>query len=372
MPSEVYSVEEVDALLDAIPTPPPGPAPGGGLEGVVQLDSFEGDDDDERLDNALAYAAAQTMIPAVAFPPRKTNLNRGGRAPYSGLKLLGPSSVGPKNLEISSGKLVNHRIVLGTGIGSGARSLFVGGGTYYDVYLAGLALQGTGTQQLWSQPTGTLYACEFNSLNLYGLGSAFGNVGEKCLLTQVVFSGFWTVLGATSQQFNIGGSDNDFWVAGFCNMGGNGDPNADFWFRLNGVGKTRIGSLYLTAGRCKGIRVSGASENSQIEFRGVRFEGYHSDKPSTSLVQIDSGNVLFDGGDLGYAKPVITQKGGTLKLLGCNFERGAQQNPNDPVLIQTAGTAYLYACTSTDGGPINVDGANIIRDRRGHPWWWPF
>jgi hypothetical protein len=358
-------------LPDPNPTPPP--SGGGGLVGVAQLDSFDGSNDDAKLDNALSYAASQTMIPYIQFGARRTDLNKGGRPPFSGMKLLGPNSAGPKNLEIQGGKLVNHRVVLGSGVGTGAKSLFVSGSTIYDIYMSGLAFQGSSSQQLWSQPAGTLYACEFNSLTLYGLRGGFGNNSEKCLMTQVVFSGHWTVLGSTWQQFHIGGSDNDFWVAGYCNMGGNGDPNADYWFRLNGVGKTRVGSLYLTAGNAKGIRISGASESVQIEFRGVRFEGYHSDKPSSSLVLIDSGVVLFDGGDIGYAKPVITQNGGTLKLNGVHFERGSHQNPNDPLLIQNGGTAYVWAPTVSDGGPLKWQGSNIIQtSRRRRHWWWPF
>jgi hypothetical protein len=369
MPEQVYSAAEVDALIEAIPAPTPPPPSDTVLAGLVTLDSFDGANDDDKLTNALSYCGAQTMIPALQFPARKVSLNVGGRAPFSGMKLLGPNSRGPKNLELSGGKLVNHRVQFGSGIGLGAKSWFAHGGTLYDIYMQGLAFQGTSTQQLWSQPSGTLYACEFESLNLYGMGASFGNVNEKCLMTQVVFSGMWTVLGSTTQQFHIGGSDNDFWVSGYCNMGGNGDPNADYWFRLDGVGKTRVGSLYLTAGRCKGIRVSGASEGVQIEFRGVRFEGYHSDKPSSGLIQIDSGHVLFDGGDIGYSKPVIIQNGGVLKLSGVNFERGSYQNQNDPLLIQNGGTAYVWAATISDNGPMKWQGSNIIQTSRRH-WWW--
>jgi hypothetical protein len=115
-------------------------APAVPLSGVVQVDSFAGATDDIKLDAALLYASQQTRIPYVQMPPRDFTWNKPGRIPFSGMKIIGPNSPGWKNLELASGKYVNHRVSFGAAIGVGNNAAFNGNGqTLYDIYIANLA-----------------------------------------------------------------------------------------------------------------------------------------------------------------------------------------------------------------------------------------
>lgn len=187
------------------------------VNGVVQLDAYPGATDDDKLTAALADVRAQTKIPAIQFPARTVTLSQ-TRTYFNGMKLIGPGVNGPKNLELSGGSLVTHKVMLN--VGNGASSWMVGSGSVYDVFVGGLALQaGNSSAQLWHQPTGSLYACQFDNLNIYGFKHAFGMPSAKCLVTQVVFSGHWTVLGGTDTQFTLGGSDCSLWMGGYVNLG---------------------------------------------------------------------------------------------------------------------------------------------------------
>ena len=109
---------------------------------------------------------------------------------------------------------------------------------------------------------------------MYGGLYMFGNPGEKFLTTQMVFSGHWTVLGYAGTPFTLGGGDCDLWVSGYLNSnspssGGAGKPIVDF----NGLGKTNVGYMYLTAeGDWGGLRVSGGADK-HVSFYGGSYEG---------------------------------------------------------------------------------------------------
>lgn len=290
----------------------PGPVgPGGGLVGVVQLDSFSGATDDDKLTAALTYAAAQTRIPYIQFPARNVTLNQGGRIPFTGMKLIGPNAPGPKNLEISSGTPVNHRVTIGASVTTGTNSLFHSTGTLYDIYVGDLAFQGSHTAQFWSQPSGTLYACEFNALTFYGIKNVFGNPTQKALLTQVAFTGHWTVLGFQDQTFHMGGSDNNLWDAGYLNINSPSSGGAGkYCIRLDKMDKTVVGPIYNTAeGGWLGTRLTGNSEGLTI--RGARFEGRGASNPCDgNTLRIEGGNVALRDPWLAYGMAAPTANSG--------------------------------------------------------------
>ncbi len=311
--------------------------------GRVYLDSFAGANDDAKLTAALSYAAAQTHIPAVVLPARSMTFNTGGRTPFTGMRILGPPGcLGPKNLELGI-KLANHVISLNVGVDASA--WFNGAsGTYYDIYMEGLAIQSGGTSQFWSQPGGTLYACQFDSMTFYGMAHIFGSATTKCLLTQVIFSGMWEILGGTGCQFYIGGSDCCFWMDGYCNFGTSqlASPADVYGLKFETLGKTSIGYLYLTNYPAwAGMLLSGAGTG--VSFHGGTYEGAGAQFATKPAITITGGDWSFHGGAFNYvttAQGIIVQSGGRVAMFG---PASVPASSPSPFFYQTAGSAVIYA-----------------------------
>jgi len=333
----------------------------GGVPGVVQLDSFVGATDDAKLDAALSYAGAQTRIPAIQFSNRLTTLNTVGRIPFNGMKLIGPGgSAGPKNLELNSGKYVTHQVRLN--VGNGTSSWFNGTGSIYDVYIGDLAFQGGGSvAQFWHQASGTLYACQFHALTHYNFKHVFGTPAAKALMTQVVFSGHWTCLNFWDTPFTIGGSDNNFWMSGYINMGPSQSDQqvggGKFQFSFDGVGKTNVGYMYVSCNNgWRGIRISGNSGNA-LNFYGGMYEGY---KPSGvqangqslrcdgSLIRVEGGGNAFFGPWIAFGmdKPDANNHG-LVEILGGDT---AFYRPTFALGATPESTPMVYA----SGGTVTV------------------
>jgi hypothetical protein len=278
------------------------------VSGVVQLDAYAGATDDDKLTAVLADVQKQARIPAIQFPARSVSLSQ-TRTYFNGMKLSGPGCNGPKNLELASGSLVTHKVTLN--VGNGASSWMVGSGSVYDVFVGGHAFQaGNPSAQFWHHPTGTLYACQFDNLNLYK--HAFGMPTAKCLMTQVVFSGHWTVLGNTDTAFTMGGSDNSLWMGGYCNLssssaGGGGK----YQMICDMLGKTDVGKVYITAdSNWRGLWCR--YNSSKLNFYGGEFEGRNAGVPCAgNLIRVEGGNVAFFGPWIGYgmSAPATTEHG---------------------------------------------------------------
>lgn len=324
--------------------------------GIVHLDEFAGANDDAKLTAALSYAAVQTRIPAIQFPARQVTLSTGGRTPFSGMKLIGPGgSGGPKNLELSSGSYVSHVVVLN--VGANASALFNGASlTLYDIDVRNLAFQnGNGASQFWAQPSGTLYACEFHSLTFYGMKHVFGSVGTKALLTQVIFSGHWSVIGGPGTQFHIGGSDNNLWMAGYCNFSNGGGVTSDtYGIKFDSMQKTSVGYLYFTSetNGWSGLLLSGSGGG--VNFHGGTYEGLGAGNPTVAPpITITGGDWSFHGSAFMYvttAAGIIIQSGGTVALYSPCYNP-ASSSPS-PLLYQTGGSAVILA-------PAGVGGVNV-------------
>lgn len=284
----------------------------GGVPGVVPLDSFAGATDDDKLDAALAYAGAQTYIPAIQFPNRTVTLAKSGRIPFSGMKLIGPPGAGPKNLELAGGKYTNGKVQLN--VGNGTSSWFNGSGSLYDIYIGDLAFAGGGSvAQFWHQATGTLYACQFHNLTFYGFKHVFGQPTAKALLTQVLFTGHWTAVSFWDTQFTLGGSDNSLWMGGYLNIGpsqaASQNGGGKFQLIFDGVGKTDCGDLYVTCqNNWRGVRILG--NQAKLNFYGGQYEGFKpsgtgtgggSSRADGSVIRIENGVNTFWGPWLGYA-----------------------------------------------------------------------
>lgn len=335
---------------------PPGETLG---TGVVQLDSFSGANDDAKLTAAMSYAAAQTWRPAIQFPAGQTTFTTSGRTPYSGMKFIGPfGGRGPKNLEISGGAPVSHRVTLN--VGSGTSAWFNGGSNdYYDVNFTDLAFHsGNAVSQFWHQPTGTLYACQFESLTFYGFKHIFGNTATKALVTQVIFSGHWTIQGIQDQQFHFGGSDNCFWVDNLININtpASGSGSGKFAMVFNGVSKSKFGYIYSTCeGGYGGILHSGSGYGNAM-FGGIN-EGRNASSPATGpVMSITGGSHTFYGPWFGYVASgggvngAVHQSGGSIVMYGPQYKRASSVSATFPMLYQTGGTARIHDAICADSG----------------------
>lgn len=274
-----------------------------GAYGYVRLDDFTGSTDDAKLTNALSYAAAQTFIPAIAMPTnRRATFSQTGRAPFSGMKLIGGPG-GNRNPELSSGKYITSNVTLA--VGNGTSSWFVGSGSLYNIYVANIGFQASGTgAQFWHHPSsgGTLYSCRFESLGFNLFKHIFGTASTNCGLTQVEFTGHWTANNARDVQFNLGGSDNQLWMDGYINIGTGqsseltGDKTK-FYVVFSTLSNTQVGYLYGSGlNGWNVLKVTGNSDG--VDFFGGVFEGYKaSGTTSGGQTLANPGNVVrLEGG----------------------------------------------------------------------------
>jgi hypothetical protein len=330
--------------------------------GVVRLDSFTGATDDDKLTAALAYVTQQTHQPAVQLPGREVTFTQ-QRTPFSGLRILGAAGRGPKNLELAGGKYVPAKVTLNTG-----GPWWTGTGTYYDIYIADAAFQYGSGASFWAQPSGTLYSCEFASLTHYGAAGVFGSAGAKALMTQVIFSGHWTVLGCTDIPFHIGGSDNNLWTAGYLNIqgpsavGGNGRPLV--W--CDWMQKTNVANVYATAvNGWRGVKVDGGAGGYGLNFTGCRTEGANDGN------RCDGNAFLVHGGGVSIrdhwaanamAAPassehgVVEVTGGDVAIDRICYNHGGTP-ATVPLVYCSGGTVRIAAAASSTGEPLYVKAA---------------
>jgi hypothetical protein len=327
----------------------------------VQIDSFAGATDRAKFTAALAFMAGETRKRPLQFP-RRTFASGGtpllgSNTIFSGLRLYGPyANDGPKNLEIDSGNIVDHRVHLGTGTGSS--SFLVGDGSeIYDFELRNIAFQFNNPGQLVHNSTGNLYVPNFHSLTYYGCTSAFGSNSTKCLMTQYVFSGHHTAVGFTDTLMNIGGSDGNFFFGGFLNANSGGTGAGKPIIILDNVGKTNVGQLYITnEGDWTGVRIGGTIDDV-CNFFGGWYEGRNTGTPATRPVfDIQGGTNNFfgiwtafvdDAG--GTANGVIHQSGGIANFYAPAYLRTSAVADTFPWLYQTGGTAFVdkpIVCTT--------------------------
>jgi hypothetical protein len=327
--------------------------------GIVDLDSFAGANDDAKLTAALTYAAAQTYKPTIQLPARSITFNTAGRTPYNGMRIIGPHGAsGPKNIEVSPS---NQNHIVNLNVGTGHNSWFNGTTTYYDIYIADIAFQNGGVDgQFWHQPLATapgLYACQFHSLDFYGFQYIFGSPVTQCALTQVTFSGHWTVIGFVGTPFSLVFSDCDFWGGGYLNIGtlatapSPGTP----YITLNG-GKTRVGQIYVTTiNTWSGVNLVGGAGVAGAIYSPI-IEGTSANPAAYPLVNISGGDWTIYSGLFDYVNPaagvdgIITQSGGNLSLEHPRYLRYSGCSASFPLVYQTGGTCMITDAVALQSG----------------------
>jgi hypothetical protein len=328
-------------------------ASGTGTPEGYELSTFSGATDDAKLTNALSYAAAQTRIPPIRFlENRQYGPFTTTRTLFSGLKLIGYQG-GPKIFELASGAYTPNNLLINCG--TGTSSWWVGTGSIYGVYMAGLTCNSTNANtQFLAHESGTLYACEFNNLTHFGFKHVLGRPAAKCLMTQVVTSGHWTTLGGHDVQYTFGGSDNQLWVAGYCNIGQFTVAGADrYFFEFSTMWKTNVGRLYITANNdWRGTKVSGSGEG--LHFWGTSFEGLSGEPCNGTLLRIEGGRVAVHGPWLAYAMGAPS-----------SGENGVVQVTGGHVVIDTP--TYAFAPTVAESVPMVYQSGGVLAVRDALP-----
>lgn len=356
-------------------------APTTQLVGVVQLSSFAGSTYDAKLSTAMTYAQGETRPPYIQFPATTITLNQGARAPFPGMRLVGPNSPGPKIEALNgvsagspsisqNGAIGNHLVTLGTGItGAGlpAGSLFHSTNTIYGIYVADLSFRSQSRNaQFWSQTGGSVYAGQFSSLSFYAMRSAFGNSSQKMLNTQCVFDGHWTVTSFTGsdQQFHFGGSDSEFWTSGFCNLEGDaGNGSWEIWF--DAQEKSNVGRIYSTNKEgWRGVRVSSNSDG--LTFYGTTLEGRNASTPCHgSVIRIEGGHVTLDKPWIAFGMSAPTSFGGGNS--GMIHITGGNVKVERPYYERASTVAETVPLIYASGGHVEAKSASPVGSWTGKP-----
>ncbi|HWT39923.1 MAG TPA: hypothetical protein VN081_01435 [Dongiaceae bacterium] len=366
----------------------------------VLIDDYAGASWDAQFTAALSDVSSMTNIKAIQLGSANPTSTTGGRTPFSGMRIYGMSGRGPKDPELASGQYIPHYILYKGG--SGLTSMFNGNGlTLYNVFIDDLSIQyGTGSA-FWYQNTGTLYACEFRSLTHYGPRNVIGHETDSAKLTQVLFTGHWNIQGITNVPFHIGGSDNNFWVDGYCNL--NGSPttagNGAFLFHADYLQKTNIHNMYITCiNGWRGVWVSGSSTAANgLYFQGIRIEGMNTSTPNPGRAALlDNGTTVWRDLWLAYSMTapspgengVVEITGGSHTFSGATWDRGtlpatATSAPYNstgavPLFYVSGGTLTVsgvhtptgeipYAVQTGTGKIVVTDGSLVVQDASGNP-----
>lgn len=314
----------------------------------IHLDAMGigGDTDETKLTLAIAEQTSNNgsslNYPPIILPNRPLSFTT-PRSAYSGLKIIGAYKTGQNNAELNSGNYSGSEITLGGSISSGTSSWWNGTGDVYNVFMADFAVQGSqgsSLHQFWDQPSGTLYACEYNSLTFNFMRGVMGRKDRKCLMTQVFLTGTWTINNIWDTALYVGGSDCGFWDGGYLNMGPSLSPaqtgtyaDNDYEIHFDSMGKSTVGFIYASMmNGWRGAWISGAG--TELTINGGVYEGYKPNRvngllsspaPGT-VMRIDDGAVNLNGTHFGQYmdNPDAAENGGVqinggeVNMSGCS------------------------------------------------------
>lgn len=310
--------------------------------GAVPLDSFAGATDDAKLTAAMSAVAADTYPRAIQLTNRDHAFSQINRTAFSGLRIMGPRGYG--NPERNGGTKMSSRISL-TGAGPW---LTDGGATVYGLSLYNLNFVGGSGATVLGAGGGSFYCLAMRDIYSSGLKSVLGTQTSKLLITAAQLDGSWEINNCYSGAFHLGGSDNTLWPAGMLLDSGTafataGAANGQYHLWLDGLDKTYIGPIYITAeGAWNALRVSGSGFNSTstnqggpVVIHGAKFEGRNPGAPCNgALVRQDGGILTLRDCWVSYgmASPstpghtpadagMVHQEAGQLLVTGCTYDR---------------------------------------------------
>ena len=357
-------------------------ASGGGTTaaayGRVLLDSYTGTDDD-KLDSALTYAAAQTYPPTITLTNRQYTFSTPNRAFFDGLRMCGP--IGAGNAERLGQTKMGCRVHL-SGLASSWFTM-TGSTSYYGVHFENMAFTGGSTSWMWGQGSGTgsLRNPTLRNVSAVNLRTFLGSQSAKLLVTSPTFDGFWNVNAHYEGAIHIGGSgEGILWPNG--GIFDNGTPayqvtysstgQACIW--LDGFELANVGPIFVTCeSGWEGLRISGAAYNTStsnnggpVDVWGATFEGRNASTPCYgSVARVIGGIAVFNSckflhglssaSTMGHtptdAGLVDVQSSAETRFRDCHFDRYTGQAETVPMVYVRSGNALISgAIKGSKGG----------------------
>lgn len=205
------------------------------------LDEFVGTTDDDKLTDALSFAASQTYSPTIILPSGRQVDFALTRTMFNGMRLSGPPGIGNEYRN-------TQKILINTP-GSGWLAM-PSSGTVKDVCVERLSLEAVGDSCFvkdfpYVSGVPVLWTSVFRNLGMTGFKHIFHGVMTACL-----FDGYWDVNNGTDTQFKLWGSDCNLWPTKLLldspNYPTSGDK-AHIW--IADMSKTVIGPVFVTGKR---------------------------------------------------------------------------------------------------------------------------
>lgn len=332
------------------------------------LDSFDGATDDQKLTNALAYAAAQTYPPPIRLGNRHYTFSKANREPFDGMRILGPSASSAPE-KFGATKMV-HRVQLsfdGSWFHNTAGKVRVWGVTLANLSFAGSA----GARVLTNAANSQWSLLLLHNISAFSIRSVLGSLDQPFTMTGCFLTGSWHVNSCYSTAFHLSGSDNVLFSDGglldsspaHLAEGGDARPGmAHLW--LNYLDYTRVGRLFITCeGPWRGIRITGPEYGMSTEVDnhgtitfpdGIVVQGRGTGGPcSGACIRVEGGTAKFRdpfidfgmadpggaGGDMAGDRGVVHQTGGYLLLDSPQYVKVASLSETVPFVYST-GDSY--------------------------------
>lgn len=322
---------------------------------LVNLSSFAGLNDDERLTAAMAYCAAQTYRGTTILLDEARQYNFAQRQPlYSGFSLMGGYM--PHDQDRSGNPQANE-IYLRTAGGW----FYLNQPQTFSTSFKNLTLNGGASQRLLDGGSNVLWTSVFRDITAVNLGNVLGSVSAKLLNTACVLDGFWNVNNIQQRAWVLGGSDTRLaFSSALIDSPGGGFPNATYLLEYSSQSKTPTRNLYITAEANHSAIYIGSGSSGHLTFTDCSIEGRNAGSPSNGrLVRVQGTNsrVTFRDCWFAYAMAnpgtslgVIEANGGSVLLDGCTYARATSVAETVPFFTATAGNHIVRNIRGSNGG----------------------
>lgn len=249
----------------------------------VPVEAFTGATDDERLQAAMAYAAAQTRPPAIVLGNAAYTFTGGPYPYYPGLRLVG--SLGHIEREFST--TGPHTVV--TVGGPALWSVPIGG--VRGMFFSGIQFRAQSGSVHFQEPVADL---------------SNGPLVQDADWLDMAWVGFSTVMHArhlraridrtycnntTDTPFKLAGSDNYYWQNGGF-LSSTALAASKYYVWMTHMSRTEFGPLYITPEKATGVRIDGS-------YGGLNFTGTKLDSTGRSATTACQGAALLITGGRG-------------------------------------------------------------------------
>jgi len=318
----------------------------------VFLDSFTGANDDAKLVAAMAYAQAQTYLPAIVLGDRIHTFAGGPYPFYNGFRLVGSMATMEREFLTTGPQCV------ATVSSSALFSVPTAG--VKNVWISGIQFRASTGSVNWLTPVADLGAgpiindAVFERCAWFGYNSIMQARHLRCHIERTYING------GTGTQLQLAGSDNTYWSEGKSFMSSVTLPASSYFVYFVHMSRTRVGANYITPCLATGVRIDNTF--GDLQFDGTLFDGTGQ---STST-GCQGAAILITGGE-GYvfnrlwffnncvnpagAGRTPQDKGQVYIKAGANmlFQGCAWGGPTKQAVATPSGTPAIYAASGVTG-----------------------